>query len=157
MSSRAPSSVNKPSPLNKSGITVVVAGNTYTLRSDDPQGMRDMPAGDRDQLIALLEALKAQRDRTQRVAQAAVARVVAGNATPGAIGAGTGAPVQSRQQMQSQPQTQPGERLGKGDVDAIMARLIMEERQQRKPGLKPSTIYKIAAGVIVVIAVLSII
>ncbi len=54
--------------MSKSSVTVVIEGNTYTLRTDDFRGMRDMPAKDRDHLIGLLEVLKAQRDKSQRMA-----------------------------------------------------------------------------------------
>lgn len=135
--------MNKSGPIKNPSITIVIAGNTYTLRIDDSKSLRDMPADDRDQLIALLDVLKAQRDKSLRLAQAAVAR-------SGGIGA-----VVQRSVVEAQS-TQPAERLGKGDVDAIMARLIMEERQKQKPGLQRSTIYKIAAAIVVVIILLSI-
>ncbi len=130
--------MNKSDPAKPSSITVVIAGSTYALRADDLRGMRDMPAGDRDQLIALLELLKAQREQSQRTAQVALAKSVGG----GAVG--------ERAAMAR------GERLGKGDVDAIMARLAAEERQQRKPGLRRATIYKVAAGSFVIILLLSV-
>ena len=124
--------------MKSSPVTVVIAGNTYTLRADDLRGMRDMPATDRNQLIELLELLKAQRDKVQHTAQVALAKSVGGGVTS------------------ERPTIQPGERLGKGDVDAIMARLAAEERQQRKPGLQRATIYKVAAGVMAVIVLLSV-
>lgn len=140
---RVPFSVNKSTTLKSAAITVVVAGNTYSLRADDPRSMRDIPANDRDQLMGVLEALKAEYDKSQRVAQAALARSSgAGAAAPRAVGGALN--------------TQSGERLGKGDVDAIMARLIMEERQQQKPGLQRSTIYKFAAAIVVLIILLSV-
>jgi hypothetical protein len=135
--------VNNSGPTKNSSITVVIAGNTYSLRVDDPKSLRDMPADDRDQLIAVLDALKVQRDKSLRVAQAAVARSSGiGTVAQSAVAEAQGA--------------QPGERLGKGDVDAIMARLIMEERQKQKPGLQRSTIYKIAAAIVVLIILLSV-
>lgn len=135
--------MSKSSFMNRPNVTVVIAGNTYTLRADDPQGLRNMPADDRDQLIRLLEALKAQRDNSQRLAQAALARSVDNT-------------VADQPAANTDLGTRPGERLGEGDIDTIMARLIMEERQQRKPGLTPATIYKFAAAIIVVIALLSV-
>ncbi len=135
--------MNKSGSTKNSSITVVIASNTYTLRIDDPKSLRDIPADDRDQLITVLDALKAQRDKSLRVAQAAVAR-----------SSGMGAVTQSS--VAEAQGTQSAERLGKGDVDAIMTRLIMEERQKQKPGLKRSTIYKVTAAIIVVIVLLSV-
>lgn len=126
--------------MKQPSITVVIGSNTYTLRTDDLQGMRDMPVDDRDHLIRLLEALKAQREKSARLVQDTLAKPV-------------GTAAQSR--GDGTEGTAPKERLGKGDVDAIMARLIMEERQQQKPGIKPATIYMFAAAIIVIIALLS--
>lgn len=129
--------------MKNPSVTVVLAGNTYTLRSDDPNSLRNIPTSDRDQLIALLEALKEQRGKSDRLVQDALAKRIVDRST---IQNGGGA-------LQNEA---PKERLGKGDVDAIMARLIMEEKQQRKPGMKPATIYKIAAAIVVVIFLMSI-
>lgn len=135
--------MSKSSSVNNSSIAVVIAGNTYVLRPDDPQGLRDMPANDRDQLIGLLEALKAQRNNSQRAAQAALA--------------GSADNTKAAQSAADATQgIQPGERLGEGDIDTIMARLIMEERQQRKQALTPATIYKFAAAIIVAIVLVGV-
>lgn len=128
--------------MNDTNITIVIAGNTYTLRSGDLKSLRNMPAQDRDQLIDLLEALKAQREKTERLVQNALAKNTVNRA--------------SARGASNANQTAPAERLGKGDVDAIMARLIAEEKQRQKPGLKRATIYKFAAAIIVIIVLLSI-
>ena len=39
-------------------------------------------------------------------------------------------------------QTMGSERLGSGDVDSLVAQLIMEEKSKQKPGLTKQTIYK---------------
>src|SRR4051794_2183047 len=108
--------------MNDFSITVVIAGNTYRLRSDDLKSLRDMPAKDSDQLIDLLEALKAQREKSARLVQNTLAKNTVNRATA--------------RSASNANQNVPMERLGKGDVDAIMSRLIIEERQQRKPGLQ---------------------
>lgn len=129
--------------MQNSSVTVVIANKTYILRTDDPKSLRDIPANDRDQLIAVLEALKAQREKSERLAQEALAR-------------SSGSHMVARGAIHKNQNTQPVDRIGKGDVDAIMTRLIAEEKQQRKPGLKPTTIYKCAAVVIVIIVLASI-
>lgn len=129
--------------MQNSSITVVIAGNTYILRIDDPKSLRDIPANDSDQLITVLEALKSQREKTERLAQEVLAK-------------NTGNHVTVRGAINKNQSAQPAERLGKGDIDAVMARLIAEEKQQRKPGLKTATIYKFAAAIVVVIILLSV-
>ena len=128
--------------MNDFSITVVIAGNTYTLRSGDLKSLRDIPAQDRDQLIDLLEALKAQREKSERVVQNTLAKNTVNRA--------------AARSAISANQTAPAERLGKGDVDAIMARLIVEEKQRQKPGLQRATIYKFAAAIVVIIVLLSV-
>ena len=128
--------------MNDFSVTVVIAGNTYMLRSGDLKSLCDIPAKDRDQLIDLLEALRTQREKSERWVQNTLAKNTVNHAA-------------ARNAVNAN-QSAPTERLGKGDVDAIMSRLIMEERQQRKPGLQRATIYKIAAAIIVIIVLLSV-
>ena len=128
--------------MNQPNITVVIEGRTYTLRADDAAGMGDIPGEDRDRLINLLEMLKARREQSRRQVQAALARSSgSADVAPRPATVASAAP--------------PKERVGKGDVDAIMARLIIEERQNKKPGIRPSTIYKTAALIVIIIAALS--
>ena len=126
--------------MARSGITVVIDGNTYTLQSSDLQSIRDMPADERSRLIQLLEVVKAQHEKSQRTVQEALLKN-SGNAVQDAT--------RGVQLARSK------ERLGKGDIDEIMARLIMEEKQQQKPGLQASTIYKFVAVILAIIVVLS--
>lgn len=130
--------------MNQPSITVVIDGNTYTLQVSDLQGIRDMPADDRSQLIRLLEVVKAQHEKSQRLVQEALLKT-ASAATAGdtAVAAEQAAPAK--------------ERMGKGDIDQLMARLIAEERQQQKPAIQKSTIYKIVAVLVGIIVVLSMI
>lgn len=123
--------------MSEPTITIVLQGNTYTLRCDDPEGLREVTEQDRDHLIRLLQALKLQQQQSQQ-------RVARALSTGGA--ASSTAPVAA-----------PAERMGAGDIDTLMARLAMEEQQQKKSrGIKPSTIYKVAAALIAVIILLSI-
>lgn len=133
--------------MNHPSITVVIDGNTYTLQADDLQGMRDMPGSDRSQLIKLLEVLKAQHEKSQRLVQDALNKQTLESAAPamGNPSATSSGPAPAR------------ERMSKGDIDELMTRLIMEERQQQKQGLQSGTIYKFIAVVVGVIIVLSLI
>lgn len=140
--------------MNHPSITVVIEGNTYTLKSDELQSMRDMPKGDRVQLIKLLEVLKAQHEKSQRMVQAALVKTAAAGATSVTAGSSEN----SESSEGGGKIAQPAQRLGKGDVDELMARLIMEERQEKERSrLKPATIYKFMAVVVGIIVVLSLV
>lgn len=121
--------------MKQPSITVVIQASTYTLRSDDPAGMRDMPSEHREHLIRLLDVLRVQHEASRRRVQAAM----------------TGA-VSPAARSDSGADREP---LGKGDVDELMARLVLEERSRKKPGIKPATIYKFAAVIIAIIVLLS--
>jgi hypothetical protein len=125
-------------------ITFIMNGKTYRVAADRPEAIRHIPKADRDQLVALLEAVKLQDD---------------GSAVPVS-------PVDAKAVMTAQPtipsnntntQSVKPERIGKGDVDDLMARLIMEEKMNKKPGISTLTIYKWAAGIIAVIFLLVVI
>ena len=118
--------------MNQSGITFVVNGNAYSWRPDDVAAVGAIPAADRQQLIALLETVKQAERTADRVAEGA-RRVVVG-ADPLDMG-----------------QIKP-ERLGAGDADALMARLVMEENSHKKPIPTRQGLYKwIAVFAVVVI------
>lgn len=138
--------------MKNSPITVVIGNNNYTLRADAPESMRDIPVSDRKALIAVLEQLKLQHQSSLQRVEARLAGNAMDTATsqagashlpvgPGPASAGRAVP--------------PGERLGAGDIDDLMVRLAKQERHRKKPSMRPATIYKWAAVVVVVIVVLS--
>jgi hypothetical protein len=98
--------------MNESGITFVVNGNAYSLRPNDGAAAGAIPAADRQQLIALLETVKEAERTADRIAESSRQKVA---------GAGPG----------NMDQIKP-ERLGAGDADALMARLVMEENRHKK-------------------------
>jgi len=118
--------------MNQSGITFVVNGNAYSLRPDDVAAVGAIPAADRQQLIALLETLKQAERKADRVLEA------------------------SRREVEVADPLDMGrikpERLGAGDADALMARLVMEENNHKKPIPTRQGLYKwIAIFAVVVI------
>lgn len=126
-------------------ITFVVNDQTYSLSANDTQAIQSMPSEDRGQLIALLEAVKRQEALAAETVQQALERAkAASQTTPGQPLTGTPA----------QAPTPKPERLGSGDADALMARLIMEEQQNRKPGLTRQSLYKFVIGSAAVVVVL---
>ena len=118
--------------MPQSAITFVINGNAYKLRPGDAAAASAIPAAEREQLMALLETLKGTQHASNTMAQpgrqesAGVAPYTAGQVKP--------------------------ERLGAGDADALMARLVMEENRHKKPVPTRQSLYKwIAIGGVVVI------
>ena len=126
-------------------ITFVVNGNTYSLSASDNAALSNISDVDRQHLIALLDAVKLQETLSQAAVQRALdeARVSSRSTT--------GAP-ESTNPHAHQGQT-PG-RLGSGDVDALMARLVLEEEHNKKPGLTKQGLYKVVAGLAVFVILL---
>jgi len=122
--------------MNSGAITFVIGGVTYRLSAGDTNAIRNIPEADRAELIALLEAVQAQDVASKAAVQAAAASATISTSSP--VGA-SGGPLPK------------AERLGSGDVDALMAKLIMEEKRERKPGLTKQGIYKVVGFFVVVI------
>ena len=131
--------------MEQSKITFIVNGNTHSLRPSDSAAIRDIPADERQQLIALLEAVKVQDNLANAAIHNAVARAT-GREHSASSPAGIGAVGNSRPPAP--------ERLGRGDVDALMARLVLEEKHGRKAGPTKQGIYKLAAGIAIGLIVL---
>jgi hypothetical protein len=129
-------------------ITFILNDKTYRLCATDSHAMRELPAADREQLITLLEALKQQDILARQAVEQAVAMAKTGQTT---------ADVNSKNSTQPQQPTVKPARLGSGDVDALMARLVMEDKLSQKPGLTQRGIYKIVAWAAAVIIALIII
>lgn len=122
-------------------ITFVINGKTFSLCASDSEGIAAMPAAERQQLLDLLEAVKQQESRAREVARRAVDK--AALAAGGTVNATA---------LDYRPAA--GERLGSGDVDALMARLIAEENRSRKPGPSRQDLYKWLLGIAVVVILL---
>ena len=118
-------------------ITFIVNGKTFSLRAGDSAALGAIPDAERRQLLALLDALKQQDERAEALVQGAVARA---RATP--------------RSPQAAASTARPERLGSGDVDALMARLVLEENRNRKPGPTRHDLYKWLLGFAAVVVLL---
>lgn len=107
-------------------VFITVEGTPHTLRLDQPESMAALSDGERAQLIALLEAVKAAPQ---------------GHAT--STSEASAAPV-------SMPERQPSlaasvsipERLGSGDLDARVSQLMAQERENHQPQITVQTMYK---------------
>lgn len=105
--------------MDQSRITFVINGQTFSLRPSDADGIGAIPAAERQQLIELLQAVQQHDRRVSDIARSARDRAALSPADPpGAM----------------QPEYRPAgaERLGSGDVDALMARLVAEDNRNRK-------------------------
>ena len=60
--------------MEQSKITFIVNGNTHSLRASDSAAIRDIPADERKQLIAFLEAVKVQDNLANTAVNKAVER-----------------------------------------------------------------------------------
>ncbi|MEN8169984.1 MAG: hypothetical protein ABFS08_07155 [Pseudomonadota bacterium] len=127
------------SHMNQPAITVIINNNTYSLSTSNAEAIHSIPNADRQQLIALLEVIKQQESAAQSPVRQATTE------TTGTV-YNAGNPI-NHQAIKS-------ERLASGDVDSIMAQLIMEEKSKQKPGLTKQTIYKWVVGVAIVIILL---
>lgn len=128
--------------MDQTRITFVINSNTYSLSSADSKAIRAIPEDDRRELIRLLEAVRQEEETAQAKAREADARARA-------LLNGSGQVLDSRVQHTPSP-----DRLGVGDADALMARLVMEEKMTRKPGLTKQGLYKLVFGIFVAICLL---
>ena len=128
--------------MEQTRITFVINKNTYSLSTADSNAIRAIPEDDRRELIRLLEAIR-QEDETAR------AKAREADARAKTLLDGSGRTLGSSAQHTPSP-----ERLGSGDADALMARLVMEEQMNRKPGLTKQGLYKVVLGIFVVLCLL---
>lgn len=127
--------------MEQSRITLVINGRAYSVRPGDADGIGAIPAAERQQLIQLLEAVQ-QQDRRARE----IVRSTREGAAPGSVGTPGAA----------QSQYRPGGsgRLGSGDVDALMARLVAEDNRNRKSAPTREGLLKWVLGLVVAVILL---
>lgn len=135
--------------MNSPKITFVVNGNTYSIQADDTQALASIKAADQTALIALLESLKQHKSAQDHRAATRLAQASAAASSINSIN--------NTSSSNSAP-SGPGktERLGRGDADALMARLIMEEKAKQKQLPSHRSFYKwiLGIGIVVILWVL---
>lgn len=124
--------------MNPRVITVIINNNTYSLSTNNVETISSISAADRQQLIALLELVKQQEHAASPVRQART------ETTSNRYNAST----------PTNHQAMRPERLSSGDIDSLMAQLIMEEKSKEKPRLTKQTIYKWVGGLAIVLMLL---
>ena len=165
--------------LNPS-ITLVVNGNPYCLKGENDPAIEKIAIADRKALIRILEAIKKTESKPVGLSSVSASTVEklspkhasiqkAQQRVPTNVGSKVGqikreplarASETSPENSETVSQESVGavakpERLGAGDVDALMAKLIAEEKQNKRPGITKSDIYKWFAVTFVGIIVLA--
>jgi hypothetical protein len=115
-------------------ITFLINGTTYRLCASDTEAIRNIPAIDRQHLVRLLEQVKYQESLSVAVNQPVVDKVEASSRSAANVPAAG---------IQAGHKELKPERPGSGDIDALMARLVLEDKHSRKPALTKGGIYKV--------------
>ncbi len=123
--------------MKHSTITVIISGNTYRLAAHDSESISAMPNEDRQALLGLLERVKEQGAFVAPKSNAASFKN--NNYTP------------------INPEEINPKDMGKGDLDALAAQLIMKEKSNQKPTMTKQDLYKWIGGFTVVVIVLMLI
>jgi hypothetical protein len=120
--------------MNQPKITFIISKIPYALTATDVEAIKKMPSADRQQLMALLEAIKREENSAQPAATQATA-------TSAAAAIPTDASTQSPASKSVDP-------------DALMAQLAMQDKLHQPSGPTKESLYKWVAGITVSIIVL---
>lgn len=126
----------------KQAITFIINGKTYSFSAGNIDAIGTIRSADRQQLMTLLEAVKSYERRSQAVVQQAVEKVRTASR-----------PLTNVDQAGGQQLSQ-SERLTAADTDALVARLMLEEKRSQKPVLTKKSLYKFVAGFAALVIVL---
>ncbi len=127
-------------------ITFVINGNAYSLCATDTEAIRKIPTVDRQELISLLDAVKKQDE----LALAALERRI----NKAKISAQAANPASVAKTSTGQTLGEEARRLGGGDVDNLMAKLMLEEKRNQKALPTKDSLYKWMAIFIAVVVLL---
>lgn len=119
--------------MEKPAITVIINGKTYRIRADAPEAIRAIPEADRAALVELL-------------------RVVDGQPLPAAAPRPAPAPVAAPTSPSATPP--PEVPVSAKEIDAMVNRLIREERANQNSLPTAQTIYLWAGGIVVLLFLL---
>jgi hypothetical protein len=122
--------------MEKPAITVIINGKTYRIRADAPEAIRAIPEADRAALVELL-------------------RVVDGQPLPAAAPRPAPAPLPVPTSPSATPP--PEVPVSAKEIDAMVNRLIREERANQSSLPTAQTIYLWAGGIVVLLFLLMVI
>ena len=123
--------------MKPDNIKITIGDSTYEFDPADPESLNNIQESDRLLLIKLLETLKLDATNPESIYAPNISSPEVNNAT--------------------QSQTISAKDMSKGDIDAMVATLMAEERSKRKPGIDQRGFLKIIGGVASVIILLIII
>ena len=115
-------------------IIFIINGTTYSLCASDTKAIRNIPSVDRHHLVTLLEQVKHQERLSVDVVQQEIDKAKFYSRDAKSV---------PEAGIQPDHKAIKSERLGSGDIDALMARLVLEEKRSRKPALTKRGIYKV--------------
>tara|TARA_B100000809_G_scaffold206042_1_gene207995 strand:- start:923 stop:1300 length:378 start_codon:yes stop_codon:yes gene_type:complete len=123
--------------MSSDKITFVVNGHSYAISASEPETLTAIAATDRKALITVLEAVKQQQKASEQRADQILMQ--------------TAVPISDNLATAIKP-----ERLGRGDAEAVMARLILEEKAKQKNPPSERIFYKwiIGFAALVIMAIL---
>lgn len=134
-------------------ITLVVNGNAYKLCATNVTSLKAINPDDRQALLSLLEALKHSDQATNQAVEQAI--VVAHRVHfPSASQAARLEQNPLKKANADAVSSLKGERMGSGDIDALMARLIAEDQQSRQSRPRVSLLIKAVAVLAVMLVLL---
>lgn len=110
--------------MTESNITLIINGNTYTLRIDDTHALREIPSADRQQLMALLNAVKMAGALPPKPSQLSSVNMQTAPISP----------------MLNQPAQNPQPKSAV-NAEQLMAKLMLEDRDSRGEGLTKKGVY----------------
>jgi len=117
--------------MKQTTITVIINAKVYKLCADDVLAISKISSSDRYQLIKLLESIEKHDQRLKRESHNESYNIT------------TLSQVAEKQVKKAVVSSyNKTDRLGKGDVNELMANLIMQEQQKKEPPLNKFTIYK---------------
>ncbi len=143
-------------------ITIIIEGKTHHFNQGDTESFKSLPWSERKQLIELLEGIKQaeyikqpagpQVDDTRE--KESVSRTINGSAVQAGLD-----PNPINHQQAGNPADagfDASVKKSDKDVDDLMQRLIIQEKQHHKPIPDKSTVMKLLVGMFVVIFVLAV-
>lgn len=125
--------------MQRSVITCIVNGNAYALNAADVKSMEKLLPADRQQLVDLLEAIKRQNSKREREVEKSSLEISA-----------------LKKNIVPQEKIKP-ERMSSQDIDDLMAKLIREEQQNKKPRARPSKRFRYLAIAVLALALIALI
>jgi len=105
--------------MSEQPVSITIGGKTHTFSVNDEAAIKDLAWQDRKQLIGLLEKIK-QAEYIKKTEPPADANTQLPSVN-----------VKPPNQPQSTTKTEDVTQLGQGDIDAMMSRLIIEEKKNQ--------------------------